>query len=184
MQSPKPYYIVAIPEGAVMAELLRLQKLLSQAFMMYTEPYPLLHLTVGVLSYFQEVEQTFPVLQKISSSLSPFSVKIQGESCFKAPLLSVGVHIQSHSLNYLAGKLEGSLLQAGFSPHSFLHWDFHISLVNPIFASRRWSNAEFTRACRFVERHTPSGSAIVSHLELWSPTFPPLNILGQFPFAK
>jgi len=184
LQSPKPFYIVAIPEGTVMTELLRLQKLLSQAFMMYTKPYPTLHLTVGVFSHCQEVERAFPILQNISASLPTFSVKIQGECSFKAPLLSVGVHIQSHLLSCLAGKLEGSLLQAGFSPHSFAHWDFHISLVNPIFACRRWSNAEFTRASRFIERHAPSGSATVSHLELWSPTFPPLNILGQFPFAK
>ena len=180
MQPPKPFYIVAIPDGVIMTELLRLQKLISRKFKMYTEPYPTLHLTVGVLNRSQELELAVPVLRGMFSSLSPFSVRIQGKSCFKAPFLSVGVDIQSQPLSYLAGKLEGTLLKAGFSPHSFSRWDCHISLVIPHFAGRQWSNTEFNQACEIVKKHAPTGTAHVSKLELWAPDFPPLNILGQF----
>ncbi|MFW0861515.1 MAG: hypothetical protein AAGT88_05410 [Dethiobacter sp.] len=180
MQTPKPFYIVAIPEGIIMSELLKLQKLISRKFKMYTEPYPTLHLTVGILKNDQKLELAVPVLLDTINSLSPFSVRIQGKSCFKAPFLSVGVDIQSHPLSYLAGKLEGTLLKAGFSPHSFSRWDFHISLVSPHFAGRQWSNAEFNQACEIVKRYAQVGIAHISRLELWAPDFPPLNILGQF----
>lgn len=167
-----------------MVELLRLQRLISRTFKMYLKPYPSLHLTVGVLDYCQNVERVLPVLQNIAASLSPFSVRIQEKSCFQAPFLSVGVDIQSQSLSHLAGKLEGTLLQAGFSPHSFSRWDFHISLVNPYFACRQWSNTEFTQACKIAERYAPTGKATISRLELWAPDFPPLNILGRFPLKR
>ncbi len=180
MQPPKPFYIVAIPEGIIMNKLLKLQKLISRKFKMYTEPYPTLHLTVGILSHNQKFEHAVPVLHEMIRSLPSFPVRIQGESCFRAPFLSVGVDIQSQPLSFLAGKLEGTLLKAGFFPHSFSRWDFHISLVSPHFAGRQWSNAEFNQACEIVKRHAPAGVAHVYRLELWEPNFPPLNILGQF----
>ncbi|MBS3885651.1 MAG: hypothetical protein KGZ41_01585 [Dethiobacter sp.] len=180
MQTPKPYYIVAIPDGIIMTELLKLQKLISRKFKMYTEPYPTLHLTVGILAHSQKLEFAVPILRKMFNSLSPFSVRIQGKSCFKAPFLSVGVDIQSQPLSYLAGKVEGTLLKAGFFPRSFSDWDFHISLVSPHFAGRQWSNAEFNQACKIVEGYAPVGIAHISRLELWAPDFPPLKILGQF----
>lgn len=180
VQTPKPFYIVAIPDGIIMTELLKLQKFISRKFKMYTEPYPTLHLTVGIFNQNQKLELAAQVLRETFDSLSTFSVRIQGKSCFKAPFLSVGVDIQSQPLSYLAGKLEGTLLKAGFFPYSFSHWDFHISLVSPHFADRLWSNDEFNQACEIVNRFAPEGIAHISRLELWAPDFPPLNILGQF----
>lgn len=182
MPAPKPYYLVAIPKGDVMQELVHLQKFISRKFQMYTKHYPSLHVTVGVIEYCKDIDRLSPVLQNIVKTYPRFTVHIHGQRCFHAPYLSVGVAVHSQTLSHLTGNLEGTLINGGFCARSFSDWDFHISLVSPHFANRSWNNREFQEACRIVERHTPSGNCFIDRLELWEPEFPPLNILEQFFF--
>lgn len=163
-----------------MDELQKLQEQISSTFNMYEKPYPVLHLTVGVLGYCHDIERVFPVLEDVFASFRRFNVRVQGNRCFNAPYLSVGVAVDSQPLSFLAGRLEGALYNAGFSPLSFARWDFHISLVSPLFASRQWSIPEFVRACHTVDRCAPSGDCEIQRLELWEPEFPPLTVLAQF----
>jgi hypothetical protein len=182
LQEQKPYYIVAVPEGPVMERLRELQALLSRRFAMYIEPFPSLHITVGVFARDADEKHALDVLDELSSRCRRFRVRVAGKQCFSEPFLSVGVAVQSDTLSYLAGCLEGRLWQEGLSPRSFARWDFHISLVSPHFARRQWSLQEFQLACRMLENINPAGFCTLDRLELWEPDFPPLSVLGGFPF--
>jgi hypothetical protein len=184
MLETKPYYLIAVPEGAIIDDLKQLQQLISRTFDMYLDPYPSLHITVGVIAYNQDISLALPVLKQVTCNYTRFNVQIEGQRCFNAPFLSVGVGVHSSTLSHLAGNLEGGLAQQGFTPRPFSDWDFHISLVSPHFAQRQWTHLEYTEACRMVERFAPSGECTLDRLELWEPEFPPLNVLGKFEFKK
>ncbi|MCW3491166.1 2'-5' RNA ligase family protein [Dethiobacter alkaliphilus] len=180
----KPFYLVAIPEGDIMTDLSRLQKFISRRFGMYSAPYPDLHLTVGVIEPQKNMAKCYPILDEVIKSYQPFSVHIGGERCFGEPYSSVGVAVTSPMLARLAGELEGALTKAGYAPRTFSEWDFHISLVTPLFARRHWSQEEYLEACRIVAQHSPGGWCRLNHLELWDPDFPPLKVIERFSFAK
>lgn len=182
MQTKKPYYLVAIPNGDVMVELLRLQKFISRRFGMYQPPYPTLHLTVGIIESRHHIDQVFPVLKHIADECEILSAHIDSERCFPSPFSSVGVAVDSDKLAYLAGHVEGALLKTGLTPRTFSGWKFHINLVSPLYAKRLWSTHEFLEACKIVKVHGPNDLCYLSGLELWAPDFPPLTVLERFPF--
>ena len=180
----KPLYLVAIPKGAIMAELLRLQKFISRRFRMYTSPYPDLHLTVGVIEPVENIAESYSILANVVAKQNSFSVQVSGERCFGKPFYSVGVAVSSQKLAHLSGRLEGALLSSGFEPRPFLNWDFHISLLTPLFARRQWTQNEYVEGCKLVAQHVPTGDCQLHHLELWDPDFPPLHVLQKFCFTS
>ena len=184
MQIWKPYYLVATPSGEIVADLLRLQKFISRRFRMYQPPYPSLHLTVGVIESGYSIDKAFPVLSRIAEEYEALTVRIDGERCFPSPFSSVGVAVSSAKLAHLAGHVEGALLKARLTPRTFSGWNFHINLVSPLYAKRRWSAREFMEACKLMKLHGPSGHCYLSGLELWEPDFPPLTIIERFPFKS
>lgn len=184
MSVPKNFYIVTIPQGEIANELLLLQKFISRRFRMYDVPYPTLHITVGVLENGCIRHKASPVLQSVAGSFAPFHASVSGKRCFAAPYKSVGVAVHSDILACLAGRLEGSLTEAGCTVRTFSSWHFHINLINPLYARRTWSASEYREACRLVKKHAPAGSFHLDKLELWDPRFPPLRVLGKYPLYR
>ncbi|MBS4030099.1 MAG: hypothetical protein KGZ63_01565 [Clostridiales bacterium] len=176
----RPYYLVAIPDGAVVQDMLRLQKFISRRFRMYTQPYPSLHLTIGVVESGGDIRRTFPALEQIAARHLPLTVRVNGQRCFDEPFLAVGLAVESRQLAYLAGEVEGKLSSVGFQLRSFARWNFHISLVSPLFSRRLWNSSEFHEACQLTAAHAPDARCTLGKIELWDPEFPPLNLIARF----
>ncbi len=176
----KPYYLVAIPEGAIVEDMLRLQKYISEKFRMYDDPFPSLHLTVGIIESGTDIRRTFPLLEQITDKHLPLIAHIKGQRCFNKPFFTVGLAAESVQIAYLAGEVEGKLSLAGFNLRSFAQWHFHISLISPLYSKRLWNEHEFREACQIIAANAPDAPCIIKRIELWDPEFPPLNILARF----
>ena len=179
---PDKYYLVAIPDGDIAVRGAALQEGFSRSYGVYSDPYPPLHLTVGVLS--------FPPgsLEKVKAAMAgaiipflPLTLLSLGESCFPAPFKSINLSIErSATLVELSARVHRAVTGAGYGAESFEHWDYHISLVNCNYAAREWSEAEFREACRLLARENLVLTGSARRLELWEPSFPPLKILASF----
>lgn len=177
----KPLYIVATPRGDALKEIQSLQKFLARKFRMYRPPYPVLHATVGIIEDTGEgFQRLFPALEQIAKSYLPLTVHIDGNRCFDSPYLSVGLSVTSEKLARMAGEMEGALISAGAKPRSFARWQFHINLINPLYAYRKWSRKEFRKACAIAAARAPETDCTLERLEIWHPDFPPLKVLAQF----
>jgi 2'-5' RNA ligase len=181
-ETERNYYLVATLEGAIAAIGKALQKEFSRCYRVYREPYPPLHLTVGVLSFpLDKLEPLEEILAGVVAPFLPLALRTLGESCFPAPFKSINLSVErSRPLSDLSTRVARAVTGAGFSAEPFDHWDYHISLVNCNYAAREWSEAEYQEACRRLARENLRLSGQSRRLELWDPVFPPLRILAAF----
>jgi 2'-5' RNA ligase len=183
MTEPPPnYYLVAILEGAIAARGEALQKEFSRRYRVYREPYPPLHLTVGVLSF--PTDRLAPLREILAGIIVPFlplALRTLGESCFPAPFKSINLSVENtRPLAGLSERVARAVTSAGYEAEAFENWDYHISLVNCNYAAREWSEAEYQEACRRLARENLVLTGQSRRLELWDPAFPPLKILAAF----
>lgn len=180
-QFPK-YYLVAIPEGEIADRAKALQKELSTLYGIYREPYPPLHITVGVITF--PARELYSIQTKLQNTVIPYlplKLSTLGESCFPDPHKSINLSIErTGELVELSSKVIALVNEAGFSADSFENWDYHISLVNCNYATREWTEEEYEEACRRLRRERLVLTGAARRLELWDPAFPPLKVLATF----
>ncbi len=180
------YYLVAIPEGEIADKGKALQKEFSTLYQIYREPYPPLHITVGVLSF--PLEKLARIQSKIAEVIKPslpLRLLTLGESCFPDPYKSINLSIErSKELVELSARVIDFVTGIGFTAEPFDGWDYHISLVNRNYAAREWTEAEFEDACRRLRKERLILNGTARRLELWDPEYPPLKVLASFTAAS
>jgi hypothetical protein len=177
------YYLVALPENKVLQRALEIQEEFSKRYGVYEHPFPPLHLTVGILYISDEKtrEAAIQLLNPLLTRFLPFRLGVKGRSCFPPPYKSVNLRVTpSKKLRQISWQTVKTLEQAGIKCHPMDGWDYHISLVNTVFAAREWSEAEYLEACQLLGKEKISLGCHVRSIQLWSPQFPPLHVLHEF----
>ena len=128
----RKYYLVAIPEGEIAERGNALQRYFSQKYGVYREPYPPLHLTVGILCF--PPGRLAEITRRLAGVIGPrlpLELFTLGESCFPAPDKSINLAVeQSPALLEIFARVAETVEAAGCEAESFDQWDYHISLVN------------------------------------------------------
>ncbi len=182
-RTERAYYLVAIPQGELLQEAARLQREVSNRYCMYDEPYPALHVTVGTVypENAEQLQQASYIMKRTLRCFAPFDIHVNGSSCFSPPNKSLNLAIiEDSTVRQLAKTVQHSLASAGISCKDMTDWDFHITLVSPIYAKREWSGEEFRQVCNLMETQSVKLTCTVRMLELWSPTFPPLIVIDRY----
>ncbi len=180
-------YLVGVPEGEVMKEASQLQRWLDRRFDLFQGRYPPLHVTLNVLCP-QGKKQTQKAFSKIRSALEgrpPFSITVRGAGCFALPYKSLHLRVEKMPpLSALSRRVHRDLARSGIPSLNMEEWNYHITLVNPLFARREWSLREFAQACRLVEKYKPRSAGRINRMELWSTASPPFHRVASFVLGK
>jgi len=177
------YYLAALPEERVLETALNLQQKFSKKYRVYQEPFPPLHVTVGILYIPREqgLKEAVNLLEPILTPQLPFRLSVKGTSCFPPPYKSVNLQVtSSRKLRRLSRQAMKALEPAGIQCHPMEAWDYHISLVNTVFAAREWTEEEYLEACRLLREKKIRLACQVRRIQLWSPEFPPLKVQADF----
>ncbi len=177
------YYLVALPRGEVMHWAAIFQQELAERYGVYDKPYPPLHITVGIIypENEQELQKAARLLDELFSRAVPFPVTITSASCFAPPYKSLNLSVERNAaLEAITSKTYELLQTHGISAQAMQDWDFHISLVNRIFARRELTGEEFQEACRMLQDISLSLTCDIQKIQLWSPAFPPLSVIASF----
>lgn len=177
------YYLVALPEDRILKRALKLQKEFSIRYRVYEDPFPPLHVTIGILyiPHGRELAAATTLLKPLLRRYLPFRLTVRGSSCFPPPYKSVNLKVtSSRKLRHMSRQVIKTLQPSGVKGHPMDHWDYHISLVNTVFAVREWTEAEYLEACEILSRENLHLSCQVRHIQLWHPEFPPLEVLADF----
>ncbi len=179
----KKYYLVALPEKKVLKRGLELQSEFSSRYGVYERPFPPLHMTLGII-YIQnqeEIQQVLTLLHPLLTSFLPFKLTVEGVSCFPPPYKSVNLRVRpTKKLRHMSKTIHRRLASFNISAHPMKEWDYHISLVNTVFANREWTEKEFSEACKTLVEIDLRLACFVKTIELWNPEFPPLNVIDRF----
>lgn len=176
-------YLVALPEEPVLGRALELQEYFSNKYQVYEAPLPPLHVTMAILyaNHPGSLSAAINSLNPLLPSFLPFSLTVRGCSCFPPPYKSLNLKVvPSKKLRHVSLQAIRTLETAGIQCHSMDHWDYHISLVNPVFALREWEEKEYLEACRLLKKESIDLTCRVRRLQLWDPQFPPLRILADY----
>ncbi|HHX76898.1 MAG TPA: 2'-5' RNA ligase family protein [Firmicutes bacterium] len=176
------YYLVALPEKEILKKALKLQEEFSQRYGIYEPPYPPIHLTLAIIQPASESElaQAISLLTSLLPQFLPFRLHVKGISCFSPPYKSLNLAVApSEELLTITRTVITRLATCGINSHAMEGWDYHISLVNTVFAAREWTEEEFNEACAQLARENLALTCTVNNAELWSPTFPPLKVLAR-----
>lgn len=177
------YYLVAILEDRVLLRGLALQEEFSKRYGVYEHPFPPLHLTVGILYIPREDarERAIELLHPLLTRFLPFRLTVKGRSCFPPPYKSVNLRVTpSKKLRQISRQIVRTLEPAGITCHPMDGWDYHISLVNTVFAAREWNEAEYLEACELLGKEKINLACQVRSIQLWKPEFPPLQVIHEF----
>ena len=181
------YYLVALPRGEVLEWATRFQQEIADRYGIYEKPYPPIHMTMGVLfpNKNSELQRAVSILHGVLGQRSPFSIQIEGSSCFAPPYKSLNLSVaHTPELLSVARDVYDHLHDQGIEAKNMHNWDFHISLVNTVFARREWSIEEFYEACYLLENRPIDLKCDIQKLQLWSPHFPPLSVAASFKLHK
>lgn len=183
LETMEKYYLVALPEDRILKRALQLQKEFSRRYRVYQEPFPPLHVTLGIL-YIprgRELAAASRLLTPLLQRHLPFRLKVKGSSCFPPPYKSVNLKVVSpRKLRHISRQVSKALQPAGIKCHPMEDWDYHISLVNTVFAVREWTEEEYLEACELLGQEKLHLSCRIRHVQLWYPEFPPLKVMGNF----
>lgn len=177
------FYLVALPRGEVMRWAAIFQQELAERYNVYDKPYPPLHITVGIIypENEQELQKAIRLLEGLFAKTAPFPVKITGASCFAPPFKSLNLSVERDAaLESISNKTYEILQAHGISAQAMDDWDFHISLVNRVFARRELTGEEFQEACHVLQGVSLSLTCDIKQIQLWSPAFPPLSVIASF----
>ena len=178
------YYLVAIPEDQVLERARELQREFSRRYRVYDHNFPPLHVTLGIL-YISHGHNGWKDAVKLLSPLLhrqlPFRLTVKGTNCFPPPYKSVNLKVAStKKLRHISREIIKTLQPAGIKCQPMEGWDYHISLVNTVFAARQWTEEEYLEACELLGKEKVHLACRVRHIQLWLPEFPPLKVLADF----
>ncbi len=182
MDAKDSYYLVALPEKEVLRKALKLQEELSQRYRIYKPPYPPIHVTLAIIKPAAESElaKAISLLTSLVPRFLPLQLRVKGISCFSPPYKSLNLAVTpSQKLLTITRTVITRLAACGVNSQAMEGWDYHISLINTVFAVREWSEEEFNEACAWLAKASLALTCTVNTVELWSPTFPPLKVLAR-----
>ncbi len=177
------YYLVALPRGEVLGWASRLQQEIAERYGIYEKPYPPVHLTLGILypDNQADLDKAVALLNIILAKKKAFSIKVKGSSCFAPPFKSLNLSVESTpELESITREIYLRMKSNNIEANPMEDWDFHISLVNTIFARREWTVEEFYEACYLLEIMPLNLDCKITKLQLWSPRFPPLSVIATY----
>lgn len=177
-------FLVAVPQGRVLLQAARLQRMLARRYRLYKR-LPPLHMTIEVIRppsdrSFAEAVRT---IRAVVERTPPFQIHTDGFVCFPAPHKALAVSVvKTPELERLSKRLHLQLGAAGFGVRDDLdEWEFHITLAGTWNSLREWSDLEFQSACNRLRRRGFQGRCLVTRLELWRPRFDPkLDVAARF----
>lgn len=190
-QNRKPYsgtlYVVGIPQGELIETAKSIQRRLDKQYGLFGGVYPPLHLTLNVFySRNQEsLHKAASTLRMLLQGQPPFKITVNGASCFNPPYKSLHLQAQKNSmLESISRRIHRGLALRGVPSQNMKNWDFHITLVDPLFAQREWTLQEFKQVCRILKNEKLRLHGWVKKLELWMPTSPPFHHIASFPLEN
>lgn len=168
----KDLYMVALLPNHIKNQLSKYQKEISNIYGLYDE-YPELHITLSKLIYNDE-EQIFNLISTLKYKLSgqkPFPVEIDGASCFSPPYKSVNIHvIKNQYLINLSKIIDDSAAEFNMAPtDTYKDREYHISIANPNFAKKDWSDKEYEEACYLLQGKDIHRQFLIDTLQIWYP---------------
>ncbi len=182
MSQKNKYYLVALPENKVLSKALELQSRFSKRYKVYNPPFPSVHVTLGIIysSDTNELEKATKLLEIVLPKYLPFQLKVIGRSCFSPPHKSLNLAVApSQKLFQISQDIISNLRRINIKTHPMEEWDYHISLVNTVFAEREWTEEEYLEACDILKEEDLNMSCSIKTIELWSPDFPPLKVITK-----
>lgn len=166
------YAVGLIPEP-VKGKVFEYQNRISQKYALYEGGSPELHITLSKLNY-NNLEQVENLIAKLKDSLESFSppdVEIHGVSCFAPPFKSVNFHVETSpllsglsDLIKVVGKSVGMDTEEPFAARVY-----HISIGNPTFAKKQWTDEEYSEACNLLSKEDFHEGFRLNQIELWRP---------------
>lgn len=164
------YYLVALFDDESYSNIEKVQKNICKKYRLYKN-MPVLHLTLEVIEEPKNVEETCRIVRDILKPYKKFKISIDGAICFDAPYRSVNLKVQNKGyIMRLTRQINDRLGLCGFKVREDVEdWDLHISLANTNYATRQWSNKEYTAACEIVKEMDIQNSVIVKEIQLWKP---------------
>jgi 2'-5' RNA ligase len=168
----KDLYMVALIPNHIKNQLSKYQKEISNIYGLYDE-YPELHITLSKLVYNDE-EQIFKLISILNHNLAsqkPFPVEINGASCFNPPYKSVNIHVikNEHLIN-ISKIIDDSALGFNITPaDTYKDREYHISIANPNFAKKDWSDKEYEEACHLIQGKDIHKEFIIDTIQMWYP---------------
>lgn len=114
-----------------------------------------------------------PVRTQIMAQ-KPVNLRIQGASCFGSPYKSVNFHINKcPELTALSKFIIDTAVSCGMSNGNDnvpYEWQYHISVANPAFADRTWTDGEYEQAGTLLKDQNFNRLFTLNHIEIWYPT--------------
>ncbi|WMJ81883.1 2'-5' RNA ligase family protein [Clostridium sp. MB40-C1] len=163
------YYLVGLLDKRSYKAVEKIQKYLSDKFDLYTD-LPVLHVTLEVITD-PDMNNLLPVLDNILRKYNKFSINIDGAICFNPPYKSVNLKVEKN--NYIMNlilDINSTLKSNKFSVRENIDdWDLHISLANPYFAKRDWSEEDFSNACIIAHENNFQKTGQITKIQLWKP---------------
>ena len=188
-QYPLTLFLMARPSGRVYELGTAIQNYINDRFELFPKgELPPLHMTVERITVESEAEirRASQIIGPCVAEYSAFEMRVTGFSCFGSPHKSVNLRVErDRVLEALAIDLNERLMRAGFEVRDSIgDYEYHISLVNPNFALREWSESEYEEACMIVKDAETAVMWPVDELELWYPWYlPSLRIEAVYPLA-
>ncbi len=178
-------FLVAIPSGKLLYEAQSIQAKLNDKYKLYNPFHlPPLHVTIDHLSIEDEEDyyKATQIIQKICDKTPAFNLSVNGFSFFYTPHKSINLYVEKTTkLKNLAGEIHTILNREKLSNRpDYTEWEFHISLINTVFASRDWSDEEFSQALEYVKQWDLNLNCRIEWLELWKPQYKPQLIIEEF----
>jgi len=170
-------FLVAIPKGKLLSVAEAIQIELNNKFSIYDSKLPPLHVTIEHIRVTrdEDLKEAANIIDGVCERHAPFELRINGFSFFGPPYKSINLHVEkTNALARISREIHKHLQQKGLSSRPFREeWEFHISLINTVFANREWTEAEFKDAKELVMKWHVNMTSQVEYLELWRPKFKP-----------
>ncbi|MDW7675082.1 MAG: 2'-5' RNA ligase family protein [Bacillota bacterium] len=183
------FYLVAIPNGDLLAEAKRIQKILADSFDIYLNEPPPLHITICAVKKLSEEElQEFAyIVNEVIAELSVFSVKAAKFDCFYNTHNCLVLKLEENSiLKNLQASLQQRLAAKNFlAPSPVTDWIFHITVISELFADTPLSLEQFTKICQRISLPKSQLTGCVEAIELWRPILlKEEKVVARFPLVK
>ena len=184
-KSADKLFLVAIPSGKLLSVAQSIQAKLNEKYRLYSPlNIPPLHVTIDHLLIGSEDDYNLAteLIQRVCDKTPVFDLTVKGFSFFHYPHKSINLYVEkTMKLKELADEIHTLLDEAGLStrPH-YAQWEFHISLLNTVFASRTWCEEEFIEAQNYVKNWGLDLTCKIEWLELWKPKYEPQLIIEDF----
>ncbi len=177
-------FLVAIPRGKLLKTSRQLQEKLNERFDLYRDKLPPLHLTIERLKIKTDLEyrKAVEIIDSVCDLTEPFEVNVDGFSFFGPPYKSINLKVSAtEPIKELSQRMNEQLRFEGLTDRNFdQDWEFHISLVNMVFADREWCAEEYLEAKEIVGNWKLNLTCKVEWLELWKPQYNPRLIIEDF----